>query len=70
MTGWSVVYKTPIMSRAEIVRGILEELGIAAVVLNKKDTTLHMFNGQVEVLVQQDDVVKALKIVEDEITFE
>jgi len=70
MTGWSAVYKTPILSRAEIVRGILTELGITAVVINKKDTTLHMFNGQVEVMVQQEDVVRALKIVEDEITFE
>ncbi|MDZ7607060.1 MAG: DUF2007 domain-containing protein [Cyclobacteriaceae bacterium] len=55
------------MSRAEIVRGILSEWGITAVVINKKDTTIHMFNGQVEVMVQNEDVVKALKIVEDEI---
>ena len=70
MTGWSAVYKTPTLSRAEIVRGILSELGITAVVINKKDTTLHMFNGQVEVMVQQEDVVRALKIIEDEISFE
>ncbi len=70
MTGWSAVYKTPILSRAEIVCGILTELGITAVVINKKDTTLHMFNGQVEVMVQQEDIVKALKIIEDEISFE
>ncbi len=70
MTGWSAVYKTPTFSRAEIVRGILNEQGITAVVINKKDTTLHMFNGQVEVMVQKEDVVSALKIIGDEISFE
>jgi len=70
MTAWSVVYKTPIISRAEIVRGILEEQGINAVVINKKDTTLHLPNGQVEVMVSKEDVLNAMKIVEDEISFE
>jgi len=70
MTAWSVVYKTPIISRAEIVRGILEEQGINAVVINKKDTTLHLLNGQVEVMVSKEDVLNAMKIVEDEISFE
>ncbi len=70
MTGWSVVYKTPIFSRAEIVRGVLNSWEINAVVINKKDTTLHLNNGQAEVMVSSDDVLKAMKIIEDEVSFE
>lgn len=70
MTGWTAVFKTPILSRAEIVHGILTELDITAVVINKKDTTIHMIDGQVEVMVQKEDVLKALQIIENEISFE
>jgi len=70
MKDWSVVYKTPIMSRAEIVKGVLSDRGIDAVIVNKKDSTLHLNHGQIEVLVQNNQALEAMKIFNDEITFE
>ena len=58
------------MSRAEIVKGVLIERGINAVIVNKKDSTLHLSHGQIEVQVPQDQVITAMKIYNDEITFE
>lgn len=67
---WNVIYKTPIMSRAEIVKGVLAERGINAVIVNKKDSTLHLSHGQIEVQVPKNQVLNAMKIYNDEITFE
>ena len=69
MKDWTVVYKTPINSRAEIVKGVLIDRSIEAVIVNKKDSTLHFSHGQNEVLVPSEKVLKAMKIVNDEITF-
>jgi len=69
MKDWTVVYKTPIHSRAEIVKGVLNDRGIDAVIINKKDSTIHINHGQIEVMVQKEQVLSAVKIVNDEITF-
>lgn len=69
MKDWTVVYKSLINSRAEIVKGVLTDRGIDAVIINKKDTTLLINNGQIEVQVQKNQVLDAMKIINDEITF-
>jgi hypothetical protein len=69
MKDWTTVYKSPIFSRAEIVKGILMEHGLDAVVINKKDSTIHIDHGQVEVLVHRNNVLNAMKIINGEITF-
>ncbi len=69
MKDWTVVYKTPIFSRAEIVKGVLIDRDIDAVIINKKDSTIHINHGQIEVMVQKDQVLSAMKIVNDEISF-
>lgn len=69
MKGWTLVYKTPIHSRAEIVKGLLAERDIEAVIVNKKDSTVHFSHGQVEVLVPDQQFLNAEKIVKDDITF-
>jgi len=69
MKDWTVVFKSPISSRSEIVRGVLNDRGIDAVIINKKDSTIHFNIGQVEVLVPKDQVLGSLKIVNDEISF-
>ena len=69
MKDWSLVYKTKNLSRAEIVKGVLSERGINAVVINKKDSSLPLSHGQMEILVPCDVVLKAIKIVNDEIAF-
>jgi hypothetical protein len=70
MKDWTTVYKTTINSRAEIVKGVLVERGIEAVIISKKDTTLIIDNGSIDVMVQKEQVLEAMKIVKDEITFE
>lgn len=69
MKDWTVVYKSTINSRSEIVKGVLTDRGIDAVIINKKDSTLHLNNGQIEVLVQKTSALEAMKIINDEITF-
>lgn len=69
MKDWTVVYKSQISSRAEIVKSVLVERAIDAVIVNKKDSTLHLNNGQIEVLVQKNQVLEAMKIINDEISF-
>lgn len=70
MAEWTVVYKTLINSRAQIVQGVLTDRGIEAVIVNKKDSTLIINNGQIEVRVPEEQVLDAMKIVTDEISFE
>jgi len=70
MKDWTVVYKSPNNSRTEIVKGVLTDRGINAVIINKKDSTLHLNNGQIEVLVQKSSALDAMKIINDEITFD
>lgn len=69
MAEWKVVYKTQINSRAQIVQGVLIDRGIEAVIVSKKDSTLIINNGQIEVRVSEGQVLEAMKIVTDEITF-
>lgn len=69
MPNWSKIYETKKPYRAEMVKDILKQNGIEAIVLNKKDTAYDIF-GQLEVHVNADKVIKALKIIEDDIRFE
>ncbi|RAI87043.1 putative signal transducing protein [Algoriphagus yeomjeoni] len=68
MENWNKVFESSMQVRAEIVKGVLEENQIQAVVLNKKETIYQIF-GNYEVLVQQKDLIKANNLVQNEITF-
>ena len=68
MAGWEKVYSTEQLYKAEIVKDILEEHGLSPIVLNKKESALHI--GLCEVLVIRDEVLQALKIIEDDIKLE
>ena len=67
MTQWQTVFKTSQSYQAEIVKGVLSENGIQAVVVNKQDSAYHF--GFYEVKVEQDHVLSALQIVENDINF-
>jgi Zn-dependent membrane protease YugP len=67
MSKWQKVYTDTQMHRAEIVRSILEENGLNAVMVNKKDAAYLI--GHYEVYVLPDDVLKAIKIIKDDIQF-
>ena len=69
MNSWQNVYHSENEYRAKIVRDILDESGLSPVILNKKDRSLNDFGG-FDVVVKPEEVMEALKIIEDEIHFE
>jgi len=69
MAKWQKVYGSENEIRAKIVRDKLMESGLNSVILKKKDSSLNNFGG-FEVVVIQDDIIVALKIIQDEINFE
>ena len=68
MSGWVRVYKSQNQHQAEIVKAVLEDNDMPAVVVDKKDRIYHF--GYYEVHVGADHVLKAIKIITDDITFE
>jgi hypothetical protein len=68
MSAWVKVYKTDNPVRAEIVKAVLSDNDLPAVVVDKKDRN-YLF-GHYEVLVAPDHVFRALKIIQDDISFE
>lgn len=68
MRDWQKVYLDQQEYRAEIVRSILDDYEMNPVLLNKKDSAYQF--GHFEVLVAPQHVIKALKIINEEIRFE
>ncbi|QNL20397.1 hypothetical protein HZR84_08360 [Hyphobacterium sp. CCMP332] len=68
MKNWQVVFKSDNSHRAEIVRAILDEKELNPVLINKKDSNYHF--GLFEICVAPDNVIRALKIIDNEIKFE
>lgn len=68
MSPWIRVYKSHNQHQAEIVKAVLEDNDLPAVVVDKKDRIYHL--GYYEVHVGADNVLKAIKIITDDITFE
>jgi len=68
MNNWVKVFEDSNQIRAEIVRGVLEENEIQAVVLNKKETVYQVF-GTYEVHVKREDVMPATNLIKNGITF-
>lgn len=68
MDNWQKVFTHAQQHKAEIVKAVLEENDISSVVVSKKDS-LYQF-GNYEVYVSHEDVLKALKMINDDIHFE
>ena len=68
MSNWQTVFKTTVQHQAEIVKAVLQDLDIQAVIVNKKDSS-YLF-GQIEVKVESENVMQSLKVIEDDINFE
>jgi len=68
MTDWRSVYKDHREYRATIVRDVLTDQEIDAVIVNKKDSPYGF--GFLEVQVPSDQVILAIKIIEEGIHFE
>lgn len=61
MNDWSVIFETDQRYRAEILRGLLEENGIEAVILDQKDSSYQAF-GWIKIWVRNEDQEKAASI--------
>lgn len=58
--GWIVIYRDNDSNKAEIIKALLEDNDINAVIVNKMDSMhLHLSNAEVEVHVPQSDVIQA-----------
>lgn len=68
MGKWIKVFKTEYPIRAEIVKDLLEESGLSPVLINKKESATQI--GFCEVMVMQDQLLSAKKIIENDISFE
>lgn len=66
-TKWQKVYTTGLMYRAEIVKAVLEDHHLSPVLVDKQDTSYHF--GPIELYVAPDEVMSAMKIIEDDISF-
>jgi hypothetical protein len=66
-SNWQKVYTTDLHYRAEIVKAVLAEHDIQAVVVDKQDSAYHF--GHIEVYVAPAQVLVAIKIIEDGIDF-
>ena len=68
MDNWTKVFEDPNHIRAEIVKGVLEEKGIPAVVLNKMESVYKIY-GTYQVMVPNEHALDAMQMIQNEITF-
>lgn len=68
MKNWTKVFEDQNQIRVEIVKGVLEDKGVTAFVLNKKESVYQVI-GTYEVLVPTDQSLYALQLIQHEITF-
>jgi len=61
---WVSVYSTDKPWQAEIAKQVLTENGIEAVVMNKQDSSYHVF-GEAEVYVSSGDVEKSKELLKN-----
>jgi len=60
-SNWEVLYGTRLLYKAEILKSVLEENEIQAVIINKQDSA-YVIIGEIEVYVKRDDMVNAYQI--------
>ncbi len=68
MSNWQTVFESKVPHQAEIVKDILTNAGLQAIVINKQDYAYKF--GALEVKVNPDSVMRALKIIEEDIHFD
>ncbi len=61
MDNWIAIYETDQLYRAELVKDILNNEEVDAVILNRKDSSYHF--GSIQVMVNPKDKEKAAEIV-------
>ena len=62
---WQRVYSSTKPYEAEIVKDILEERGLSPIFINKKESATQI--GYCEILLPNEEVLKGIKIINDDI---
>ena len=70
MENWESVMNTKNSARAEIARGLLEQNGINAVILDKKDSSYSNIFGYADVMVPSEYVEAAKALLANEVSSE
>lgn len=65
---WQKIYSDALEHRVHIVRDVLNDHGINSVIINKKNSAYNNF-GLFELQVTPDNVIRAIKIITDDISF-
>jgi len=60
---WVIVFESSFEHICETLKSMLEQNGIKAIILNKKDSMVHSI-GSAELYVQKDDVILAKHLIE------
>ena len=68
MSRWQTVYKSRLLYKAEIVKGVLSEKDLNPILIDKQDSAYKI--GYFEVMVNPEEVLRAIKIIENEINIE
>lgn len=68
MRDWQSVYKDDQEHRALIVKEVLEDLDMHPVIVNKKVSAYGF--GNFEIFVAPDHVIRAIKVIKEEIKFD
>jgi len=68
MAAWQKVFETSSSIRAEIVKGVLADKGITAIIMNKKES-VYQIHGNYELMVSPSETFQAINIIKNEITF-
>lgn len=71
MDNWKKVYTSDLTYRAEIVKAVLEDRGMAPVLINKRDSSYGaLTQGMCEIYVQPENAEEAIEIIQHEIRFD
>ncbi|WP_296621556.1 hypothetical protein [Marivirga sp.] len=68
MKNWKTVYKTDKLYQAQIVKDYLQNKDLQPIIVDKKDFAYQL--GYYEIVVTVDEVMRAIKLIEDDIKFE
>jgi len=68
MKNWKTVFKTDKLYQAQIVKDYLQDKEFHAIIVDKKDYAYQL--GFYEIVVAVDEVMRAIKIIQDDIKFE
>jgi hypothetical protein len=68
MKNWKTIYKTDKLYQAQIVKDYLQDKELQPIIVDKKDSAYQL--GFYEIVVTVNEVMRAIKLIEDDIKFE